>query len=541
MLNSVALLTCAILLATMTWTNRRTRKRAGIQGISILPLMGFYYVLTYGVGSIYFSTRELSDARFEATNNSFVWGSTLALLTYAAVSVGARGTLLLRPPPEPDPRRQRSTIPALAVFAIVGWASRIALYKSGFYFHHVESFDGSQFRSLLSTLSLAPLAIPISRLSSSAGKIDRSTKLLLLIEVLWAAPSGSREGVLLVGIVALIAASYRAGTLKTVGSTRLVIAGAVSLLLFPMIAVYRGTNAADYQGQPISRLVESASLLAEDPKSFVLTIPDAVLGRFSDALVVAKAHDRSVNTVWGTDEGSTTDWIVAGWVPRALWPDKPNPPTFGNDLGHELDLLHPLDDTTTITSGHPLELYANFGWMGVLFGGLILGIVLQLVECLLSRMTASPLSGAIAAIVTWQFARSPATLLSGGVNSSFKTLLLFAGLLSIANVASGLASRSLRKSDLRAGQNAGAHSSSQKPAVIGIAPSFDDNDHRDQATEHCQNDKVSECSKFDAHSPNVGGMTQQHLTCTNRNTQLQAEQKRGRSSQHRTPAALQHS
>lgn len=68
-------------------------------------------------------------------------------------------------------------------------------------------------------------------------------------------------------------------------------------------------------------------------------------------------------------------------IPRALWPDKPQ-------VGGGLDLVSEFTgltfaDGTSVGTGHVLESYMNFGWLGIIIGFLVLGFLLARLDRML--------------------------------------------------------------------------------------------------------------------------------------------------------------
>jgi hypothetical protein len=71
--------------------------------------------------------------------------------------------------------------------------------------------------------------------------------------------------------------------------------------------------------------------------------------------------------------GATLTPIVAAFIPKLLWPDKPSIPV-GQVFNKEFQLSEGAD--TYISPSHVGELYWNFGWPGVIFGSSLIGLLL---------------------------------------------------------------------------------------------------------------------------------------------------------------------
>ncbi|MFN7958114.1 MAG: O-antigen polysaccharide polymerase Wzy [Holophagaceae bacterium] len=70
--------------------------------------------------------------------------------------------------------------------------------------------------------------------------------------------------------------------------------------------------------------------------------------------------------------GKTYQGLVWKFVPRLLYPEKPIE-RMGNDLGHDLGWLDPEDDDTSVNLPQMVELYLNFGPVGIPIGMCLIG------------------------------------------------------------------------------------------------------------------------------------------------------------------------
>lgn len=76
--------------------------------------------------------------------------------------------------------------------------------------------------------------------------------------------------------------------------------------------------------------------------------------------------------------GSTLLVTVLGFIPRAVWPDKPV--GIGKDITrYYVGPFYEPVEGYSVTVTLPADFYANFGWPGVAIGGLLLGVVFRVV------------------------------------------------------------------------------------------------------------------------------------------------------------------
>lgn len=83
--------------------------------------------------------------------------------------------------------------------------------------------------------------------------------------------------------------------------------------------------------------------------------------------------------------GSTYSYLMVTWVPRLLWPDKPQAQQANIDFALAYNFLSEEQVKSTIIGiGHLAEAYANFGVPGVIFVMLLQGMVFAILSRLLN-------------------------------------------------------------------------------------------------------------------------------------------------------------
>ncbi|MEK9754502.1 MAG: hypothetical protein VW338_15010, partial [Rhodospirillaceae bacterium] len=88
-------------------------------------------------------------------------------------------------------------------------------------------------------------------------------------------------------------------------------------------------------------------------------------------------------------QGNTYRTLFTGWIPRALWPGKPEE-RWGNEFGRRYGILAPEEREMSINLPWITEMYANFGRTGVIVGMALCGLFLGF----LNRFLNAPGAGA---------------------------------------------------------------------------------------------------------------------------------------------------
>lgn len=185
---------------------------------------------------------------------------------------------------------------------------------------------------------------------------------------------------------------------------------------------------------PIEKGVSFINLVnegaAEDPRKSLETSVDDTSRRAANLMILAVVVQTTPGDVpyWG---GETYATLLTTLIPRALWPGKPQK-TLGQDFGHRYRFLDDHDTGTSCNLPQLVEMYANFGWLGILIGMPLLGIMYRLVYEVLNHSKAGTGGMIIAALIFIGLANieSDFSLVFGGLiqaTVSYVILLRFAG------------------------------------------------------------------------------------------------------------------
>jgi hypothetical protein len=96
--------------------------------------------------------------------------------------------------------------------------------------------------------------------------------------------------------------------------------------------------------------------------------------------------------------GATYKTLFIGWIPRFIWRDKPEE-RWGNEFGRRYNFLSDSNRSMSLNIPWIIEMYANFGRFGVVFGMALVGLFLGAFDRLLNSPQAKPLEQAIGASI----------------------------------------------------------------------------------------------------------------------------------------------
>jgi len=175
----------------------------------------------------------------------------------------------------------------------------------------------------------------------------------------------------------------------------------ISLLLLMVKADYRKTLVSDNDANPLVRSSNYAKLAsdfisARDPDIFLTGLGNIVNRCDNRALMAFVVYMTPDNVpYWG---GQTYLGVLWRAIPRVLWPNKPEE-VLGGEFGHRYGVLDPTDTTTSWNMPQIVEMYANFGVLGVIVGMSFIGVVYHLLRYILENQQVDEWSQMTAVII----------------------------------------------------------------------------------------------------------------------------------------------
>jgi hypothetical protein len=150
--------------------------------------------------------------------------------------------------------------------------------------------------------------------------------------------------------------------------------------------VFAGRTANVEQDQ--TQKLQALALVSEQGLSIVQTLdPRDIIAlateRLAGEMVFATVVTRTPSEIpyWN---GASYYPLLFVAIPRLFYRDKPSD-LPGNVLGHQYGILQPDDNTTSINLMQLLELYGNFGPIGVIFGSIVIGMIYRTINDIFLR------------------------------------------------------------------------------------------------------------------------------------------------------------
>lgn len=265
------------------------------------------------------------------------------------------------------------------VFLALGVGSGLQMFNQATAGSLSGKLSGQLF-SLLSFVSGAGIALVAFRVFRPGAQSPLSLKLVLYCVVGASAVTGAGTGMLeavFIPMLVLLTARWSANGRVPV----------ILMLLGVVVVVVLNSAKSDYRSEvwyaeKVPTVTEQLAVWADKSAVVInsLSTPtglnDAIVRtvhRFDYIHIFAHVIEQTPSSLpyYG---GDTYGYLIYGWIPRALWPDKPMASeanvTFALDYGLLMDSQR---DTTRMGIGFLTEAYANFGVWGVPVAMFIIG------------------------------------------------------------------------------------------------------------------------------------------------------------------------
>ncbi|GEM_PF-4299826 len=270
-------------------------------------------------------------------------------------------------------------LPLVLIFLfVVGWISRVILILNGNYYHIEVGYNPIKppegFLLISHYLGIGSL-FPIIGLSicffewlkkQNQKKYLIISILLLLLELVYALPSGSKERVLLPIAILLFLWSLKGGLpLAPV----IFFSSIFIFFIFPFIGLYRslfltGDMFIDFQ-RAFDLYIDLFRGFNLEKLNLILTPMFAE--RLNYSIIVAKIVEDTPH-IWDFKLGYSYLMFFIAIIPRIIWHNKPAVSIFANDFGRDYGFISPVDYMTSIDMTWVGEMFINFGWYGILCG-----------------------------------------------------------------------------------------------------------------------------------------------------------------------------
>ena len=146
-----------------------------------------------------------------------------------------------------------------------------------------------------------------------------------------------------------------------------------------------------------------------------LSTDTTTINRVSSIATFAKVVSMTPESVpyWNGESYRT---LLTSFIPRALWPNKPSS-EVGQEFGHRYSLLYKYDTVTSYNLPWLIELYANFGAIGLCLGMFAVGLIFRFLVTKMSAPISQNVKLILGLTITFKlfYAGSNFALMVGGL------------------------------------------------------------------------------------------------------------------------------
>lgn len=275
----------------------------------------------------------------------------------------------------------------LILLLVIGWISRVLIIYTGNYFHFEsglqvpKAFQGLQafmhYFSLGSIFPVVTIALIFLEWLKSKNKFYLLLVfVLMLLELAYAIPSGSKEKILFP-----LALPFFIYSLKHKLPIFPILIGVIFffLFVFPFMGIYRSLPSTGDIFVNLSRALNQYINIFNNAS--LKSIGDIFGSILSDRLNYSYIVSRTIKytpEVWDYKLGYSYIFFFIAIVPRLIWHNKPAISIWANDFGRDYGFISPVDYWTSIDMTWVGEMFVNFGWFGIL-AGFLYGLFYRLI------------------------------------------------------------------------------------------------------------------------------------------------------------------
>lgn len=426
-------LLAGIIVGVALWATWQVHRRTN-DAMALLTFLAGYHVLGYAAGALYLYLAGDPNPTTPINAPDVALPLLIASIAWCGLVVGYLGSpirhLRLSIATEPPTTITFPFLLRIGTIAALGWGARAIEIANGTYFHtipaggEVVSTGSSWWIATAATLPTLVMAlVGAHAYLRKSGRLARAVFLILvLLEIAWYVPSGSRAALLGIVVTVVVIAHYGGRRIprKTLAVTALLFV----FFVFPFYLAYRGNNDT-YQSRPGEALAGALdSVLSGGPTQLLVDGLESTFTRFADVRSGAVAL-RGGEELFTRAPGETLSWTLYSIVPRAWAPDKPDPGLFGNEFGRSFGIISPYDYVTSITFGQPYELFMNFGWVGVAIGAVVIGILYRVINDMTANRRTNAAALALYSTSVLTVTMGLGVIVAHGLAGAFKLMALY--------------------------------------------------------------------------------------------------------------------
>jgi len=373
------------------------RKRSPIP---FFPLVGMYYVTNYGLPI--FATNADRDMKFPLS--SVTEGALcLAMIGLLGLNIAFFATrFFLLNKITPIKFLKTYSLPKLINVLVVLLTAHLAFLYVPFV-KTIPSLD--QFLDPIGFVAFGMFLIFWMRGQLSSLPLKIFIGIAFLLEIVSRFASGALAQVMFLGLFIAVIIWYECKKIP------IVLIGSILLFFITFNSIKPEFRSLTWDGEYAeSSPIEKAQLFIniaidhyfysgsnEIAKNTIENSTDSAVDRTATIALFSSVIEDTPKLVsyWN---GETYRYLLVSFIPRFIWADKPNN-SVGNEFGRRYSYLGEDDFGTSLNLPWIVEMYANFGYLGVLIGMPLVGIFLSIFDLVFNSLKMESLDVALSATI----------------------------------------------------------------------------------------------------------------------------------------------